>query len=419
MKSILKIAAWMTVLLPLMIHSQDWTRWKADSTKIQVVKTKDGSRIRARIIDVSAERVTVRIYSETIDLPTDSIQSIKMEDRVVLDQDGRTKLIAASTTLAMSYYSWGIPTALRIKNERTFAATYMFISAGGFFIPYFLTKKTEVSDAAATSYIYGSTRGIVHGFALYSLIKGPDYSPRTAIGLSVTASLAEGIGFYHLSGKLNYTGGRAEEVGTFGDFGLVNIGVFAPIVLDVKNSRAVGSMMLVGSALGLGLGHYFTGKQDFTRGDAYAMTDAGLLGGYTAMTATFIAGSKEPKTYFASAIVGSTLGLAAGNWIVRGKDLSTADGFMVRLSTSAGFSAGVGVAYLLSKKPRLKLYSGLSCVGAIAGYTLMFYSLNLDDNKDISQRNHVSFYLNPLSLLTQAKEHGPISPNLAGINFTF
>lgn len=419
MKTAWIISAGLIFLFSAASHSQDWTRWKADSTKIQIVKTKDGSRIRARVMDISAERVTIIIYSEMIDLPTDSIQSIKTEDRVVLDQDGRTKLIAASTVLAMSYYSWGIPTALRIKNERTFAATYMFISAGGFFIPYYLTKKTEVSDAAATSYIYGSTRGIVHGLALYSFINGPDYSPRTAIGLSVTASLAEGIGFYHLSEKLNYTGGRAEAVGTFGDFGLVNIGVFAPIVLDIDDNRAVGSMMLAGSVLGLGLGHYFTGKQDFTRGDAYVMTDAGLLGGYAATTASFNAGSKKPKAILASAIIGSSLGLGVGNWIVRDKDFSTADGLLIRLSTSAGFSAGLGVGYLISKKPRPKLYTALTCLGAIAGYTIMFYSTDSPGEKNVSRANPVHFYVNPLTLLDKnSGKYGNDAP-FAGIRMMF
>ncbi len=419
MKTMLKIALGILVILPGMIYSQDWSAWKADSTRIQIVKTKDGSRIRARVIDINAKRVTVRIYSEMIGLPTDSIQSIRVEDRVVLDQDGRTMLIAASTALAMGYYSWGIPTALRIKNERTFAATYMFISAGGFFFPYYMTKKTEVSDAAATSYIYGSSRGIVHGLALYSFINGPDYSYRTAIGLSVTASIAEGIGFYHLAGKLNYTGGRAEAVGTFGDFGLVNIGIFMPIVLDVDNNRTSATMALAGSALGLGLGHYFTGKQDFTRGDAYVMTDAGLLGGYAATMLAFNAGSKKPKAILAAAIIGSSLGLGAGNWIVRDKDFSTADGLLIRLSTSAGFSTGLGVGYLISKEPRPKLYTALTCLGAIAGYTIMFYSTNSSGEKNVSQANPVHFYLNPLTLLLKESGMKNTSAPIAGLQLLF
>ena len=124
------------ILFSGIIHAQDWARWTADSTRIQIVKTKDGSRIRAFVLDINPERVTVKIYSETIDLPTDSIQSIKIEDRVVLDQEGRTKLLITSTTLTLGYYAWGIPAALHIKNQRALAAGYLFLSAGGFFLPY-------------------------------------------------------------------------------------------------------------------------------------------------------------------------------------------------------------------------------------------------------------------------------------------
>jgi hypothetical protein len=419
MKVLTILSVTLLIFSNIFVYSQDWTNWKADSTRIQIVKTKDGSKIKARVIEIHEDRVTIKIFSATIDLPTDSIQSIKIEDRVVLDQDGRTKLIAASTALAMGYYSWGIPTALRIRNTRTFAATYMFISAGGFFIPYFMTKKTEVSDAAATTYIYGSTRGIVHGLALYSLINGLDYSHRTAIGLSVTASITEGIGFYHLAGKMNYTGGRAEAIGTFGDFGLVNIGVFAPIVLDIEESRTIGTMMLAGSGLGLGLGHYFTAKQEFTRGDAYAMTDAGLLGGYAAMTAAFNAGSKKPKAILAAAIAGSTLGLGFGYWLIRDKDFSTADGLLIRLSTSAGFSTGLGVGYLISKKPRPKLYTALTCLGAIGGYAIMFYSTDPLGEKKVSQADPVHFYFNPLTLLLNESGKSKTIEPFAGIRMIF
>lgn len=420
MKTLLKIALGLMLILPGTVLSQDWTRWKADSNQVQIVKTKNGSRIRARVVAINPEYVTIKIFSQTLDLPTDSIKSIKTDDRVVLDQEGRTKVLLTSTAISLGFYGWGIPTALRIKNNQALAASYLFIGAGGFFLPYYLTQKSEVSDAAATGYLYGSTRGIMHGLGSYILAAGErHWDHRNAIGTMCAASIAEGIGFYHLAEKLNYTGGRAEAVGVYGDFGLVNLGIFAPMTLGFDDSRSNGAAILLGSGTGLVAGHYLTANNDYTRGDAFALSDAGVLGGYAGLTIAALTEMKGEKEIPGCVMAGSLTGLAIGERLIRNKNFTTGQGWMIRLSMLAGALTGGGVAYLIRKEPEPKLYSSLSCLGALGGYAVMFSSAAASSDNAVSQNKPVHFYVNPMPLWVKGSRKNNFSAPVAGLQMMF
>ena len=65
---------------------------------------------------------------------------IQKEPQVVLDQEGRTKLIASTMTLSMGYYGWAIPTALDVDDEKLAVALYMLTSGAGFYIPFSVTQ---------------------------------------------------------------------------------------------------------------------------------------------------------------------------------------------------------------------------------------------------------------------------------------
>jgi len=291
----------------------------------------------------------------------------------ILDQEGRTKLIVGSTTLAFGYYGWVIPVAFEADDSKTAVALYMLTSGVGFYVPFSLTKNIAVTDAAATMSLYGGYRGVLHGISIANLFSK---NPPTKVVLltGMCASIVEGIYGFHIANKLKMTAGTAETIGVGGDFG-IGYGLGFAHIAELDDQALWGSILL-GSGAGLFIGNLIAQDQNYTRGDSYVLSTSGLLGAYIPIAIIDIAGG-EGKSFSTASMIGATLGLWAGTNFVEGKDFSTGHGRLVGLGTLVGGAVGVGLAYLMtSDGDNSGLFLTSSAVGAAGGFWIMYNSFS-------------------------------------------
>ncbi len=299
------------------------------------------------------------------------------EPQVVINQEGRTKLIVGTMVLSLGYYGWAVPGALDVDDGKLAVTLYMLTSGAGFYIPLFVTSNIPVTDAAATLSLYGGTRGIVHGISLSNLFsKEPSGQGIIASGMLV--SIIEVLAGFNIANKLNISAGTAETIGVGGDFGLgLGLGTaHLANFLENDNDQAVAGSVLLGSGIGLLGGKLIADHQPYTRGDSYVLSAAGLLGAYIPIAVVDISGTENEKAYTASSMLGAVVGLGLGHKLVQEKDFTTGQGNLIRLSGLAGGLIGLGIAYLVSSEDddNTTLYLTSSSIGAAVGFSLMYRS---------------------------------------------
>ncbi len=349
---------------------------------------------------------------------------------VTLDQEGRSKLLIGSTTLGLAYYGWALPAAMDVQDAKVAVALYMLTSAAGFYLPFSLTGKIPVTDAAATLSLYGGSRGIWHGISLMEVLqKNPPGRAMMASGFLV--GMSEMFAGFHLANKLNLTTGAAEMMTIGGDFGIA-LGLGISHLADFtehENGRAIFSSMLIGSGLGLRAGKWLADQQPYTRGDAYVLETAGLLGIYVPLAVVDLFKPDNGKVYTAAAITGGFLGVGLGQKLVLGKDFTTSQASYISLSTLAGGLLGAGVAYLISTDENealnQTLYLGCSSIGATIGFGTMYQAFA---KKAIPVKTGSSLRLNlvPAAFVARTVSHqsarplikSPLMPCLQ-LDFTF
>jgi hypothetical protein len=338
---------------------------------LEIYYKPESQNLRKRITLSAAEVMELR------DKITTSLKGQLPES--ALDQSGRVKLLITSTAAGLGYYGWAIPIALHMKSGKAIASTYMLTGALSFYVPFALTKNSPVTDAAGNAYFYGTTRGAVHGVVLNTLIYGNDYSYRRAFGFSVLGSIGEAAGFYKLSSANGWSTGKVELLGVGGDFGMLN-GWLAPFAFnfDGKNRGEAGSILL-GAGAGFAVAARYSQLEHITQGDAYALRASGVMGAYTSFSVIDLIRPKNERWYARTFMAGTLGGLYLGHTLVHEKDFTPAQGIFIEIGQLAGWLTGLGVAYLI-RDPEItdnsRLFSSLSAVGGITGYTLMYRSFS-------------------------------------------
>ncbi|MBL7996156.1 hypothetical protein JNM05_12355 [bacterium] len=351
-----------------------------------------------------------RILRKRIPYTAEEVQTLRSKvsaalkaspSEMILDQEGRTKLIITSTAAALSYYGWAIPVAFHMQSAKAVASTYMFTSALGFYIPFAVTRNTPVTEAAGNAYFYGTTRGALHGYILHSLVVGNNFSYRRALGFSVAGSIGEAFAFYKFATLQNFSTGKVELLGAGADFGF-GIGFAAPFLFNYESSNRLNAWsMLAGTGAGFVAANYLSRREHYTQGDAFVFRGAGTMGAYSAISAANLAKSDNEKIYAGAFIAGSLGGLFLGHQLVREKDFTPAQGTFIELGQLAGWFTGLGIAYLIQNPNSSsdgRLFSTMSAVGGITGYTLMYRTF-AGKAQEKAAKSSWDFHVMPQNLL--------------------
>jgi hypothetical protein len=301
----------------------------------------------------------------------------------ILDQSGRTKLLVWTTVLSLGFYGPAAPVVLDVNDPQGAVGLYMVAAGAGFILPFLATRHVPVTEAGAVLGTYGATRGILHGILATQMF---DHDPtgRAVMGAGLVGGLVEGIVGFSVANGGRMTGGTAELVGIGADAGL-GIGLGAAHVAGLfdedplfccRTYTAAVSSGLLSMAAGAGVGYALSRTEPYTRGDAFLLRNAGILGAHIGLAVADAAnpdGTRD-KLYSALAVTGGTLGLIAGQRLVHGRDFTTAQGTFGTLGQIAGGLVGLGLGYLVSPRDgdqSTMLLAG-SALGAGAGYALMY-----------------------------------------------
>jgi len=238
-------------------------------------------------------------------------------------------------------------------------------------LPIFLTRDRAVSDAGATLYQYGATRGIGHGILLAkSLDRDPTH--RTLIAAGLCGSLIEGLSCPLLARELARSPGQAEMLGAGGDFG-AGLGAATAHLADM-GERAGCATSLLGSGAGFLAGHLLGSDGRYTRGDAYLFRACGTLGACLPLGLVDLGEPEDDRTYTAFATLGGLAGMAYGHRLAADRDLSVGEGAIVNLGMLGGALVGLGTAYLVtSGGDRSAEYLLGGTAGGAAGFALALH----------------------------------------------
>jgi hypothetical protein len=114
----------------------------------------------------------------------------------------------------------------------------------------------------------------------------------------------------------------------------------------------------------------------YTRGDAYLLRAATILGAYVPLAIVDLAGSESDKTYTAASMIGAAAGIGLGHHLAGGRDLTAGQGTLITLGELAGGLLGLGIAVLVSDddSDNSALYLSSSALGAAVGFWSIYNS---------------------------------------------
>jgi hypothetical protein len=326
-----------------------------------------------------------------------------------LDQSGRTAFLLGTAALSLGFYGWAVPVAFDFEDGPAIAGTYMVTSGAGFFAPFLLTRHRAVTDGVATLSLYGGTRGIIHGALAPELFSDDHVEGDERMTGGLIASLAEYAAGYVVADRTAMTAGTAEVISAGGDLGLFS-GWALSHLANSGDDADVG-YMLAGSGGGMIGGYLLSRTQRYTRGDAYTLRATATLGAYVGWAMTVDESDDDSDLAVAGSLVGEAAGVAAGNYLVRGRDFTTGQGVLMHVGQLAGGLFALGVVFLIDHDIDSSRPVTLSTsAGGIGGFLLTYHLLK-DDARARARDNSWNLEISPEILLALAAQDGNRSPS--------
>jgi hypothetical protein len=309
--------------------------------------------------------------------------------------NARAPVVATTTFLGLTLWGWTLPGLLGVDSgdqTRAFLGLYMTTAATSFAVPYLITREHTPSDSQLNLIFYGGTRGAAWGAMLANLLfgdatgTGSDH-PQAFSGGLLLGSLCGVVAGGLLTPRLDLSPGEARTIAAAGDSGLF-IGMALAHILSPaddasdtgrtsgKRARILSTGGLLGSALGLGAGHWLARNRDNTWGDAEVMRGAtalGVLAGATAVIGFDYQDNSKLLLGFMAA--GGALGMVGGDAFVRDTSFTPGEALLVDLALVTGGLGAAGLTYLIANADGPRPYfltgtAGAAIAGGLIAQTL-------------------------------------------------
>lgn len=292
-------------------------------------------------------------------------------------QSARGELVFDHVVLSLLIYGPAAPAILGLDGARTSLAAYMLTSAGGFYLPYRLTRDRDVTPSHRTLSQYGATRGIAYGLLLGHLLVG-DLSKHSGPAFVAGTSIATSAAGFRAADRRRPSHGHAQLLGVCGDFGLLTgaglahaTGLYGG---EDDISRAGDAVTLLGAGTGLALGERLGRQHPYTRGDALVLRSASIAGALVALPLVNATGTESSRAHAGGLVAGQAAGLAAGHRLLAVQEFEFGEGILVASGQLAGALLGLGLTYLADTGGDFDelVYMTSAAAGSTAGFTLGF-----------------------------------------------
>jgi len=301
-----------------------------------------------------------------------------------IDQSGRSKLVGGCLALGLLYHGWAIPAAGEARDPTGATTLYFLASSASFFVPFLITQNTEVTRGEAAFAVFGGTRGIGHGMMVELVVNGEDADGNRMLGYGSAFGIAELIGGYQIARATDMSDGTATTIAVMHDLG-VGMGLGAAHLsgaFDADDAnRPAAAWVLAGAGAGIVSGAILARGEHFTRGDAYVLRSAALLGAY--LPVPFVEMSDPPQsgnTYAVAAMTGTAAGLGVGYTMTRGRDFTAQQGTLISLGEVAGALLGLAVVVgpASNSENGGSAYLWGAAIGATTGLAVTYATLARD-----------------------------------------
>jgi hypothetical protein len=315
-------------------------------------------------------------------------------------QEARRRLIIASTTFSLGYYSWAIPLSLGADDYKAYTASYMLIGGAGFFVPLIATSQYNITNGMASGFSMGAYSGALHGASLGMVLVGNESNGRAILGLSAIGGITESLIGLSLAKNRNYTWGQSAFLGSGSLWGGAYGAVFPALLFESNDARLYGLSMLATSGLGIWGASALYNSQSITRGDVTYINSTGFLAAYLIST---VLGTLEVENFrlgLSLTLLGTSAGLTYGISKTKTHDFTRQQGNLMATGALAGGLIGAGVGILVEANE--KTYMWLTAVGATGGF---FLTEQIVKDKSTGSKGASNFkiQLNPMGVVGAVK----------------
>lgn len=327
-----------------------------------------------------------------------------------LNQEGRGAYLLWQIPLSLGWYGPAVLALTEPENGSTAAGLYLTSAAATYFLPFMLTRNSQLTSGQEHLSIAYGFRGIYAGAALSALLFDLDDS-RTSSGVMLATSISGQIAGYKWGSHFTKPQGRI--ISHYATFGLVDLPLLGGIIHADSHDKFMASLTLTGLAGGTYLGYRLAKGQNISDGEPTIVATsgwAGMAAGAGLYIAAFVADvgndlSINESAFYSLCLLGNAGGLYLGHKYSRGYNFTRGDGFMVTGTTAGGALLGAGLAFLItpdSDSPTAaRFVMGASTVGMIGGYAIGIKSVRNQEHKRLG-RLDIRFDGVPLGLALAA-----------------
>jgi hypothetical protein len=343
------------------------------------------------------------------------VDSVLTMTNVLLNQEGRDLLMAATTVAGVSTYAGMTVNIFNFNETRANVATYLIVSGSSFFIPYYLTRNEPISYGQANLVYYSLGRGMLHGVLLSLIVKkDPQFQFTSALG--VTAGIGEALAGYHLAKDYKISDGQANLMCAYGDAGMIGAFLLANQLhlVDFNNDfvfwkqQVTFGLVLTSGISGMAIAAQKKYFERYSAGDAEIIKTSAFLGAFIPLSIVDAFNPQDERYYTGAALVCGIAGFYAGHKLVQNQQFAFTHGFLTELGTIAGSLLGAGVGYIIKDDPTIILAS--SAIGGVAGYGTLFSKFKKET--EWSKRVTMNYYPANYFIATKSRIEPRLLPNL-------
>jgi hypothetical protein len=257
----------------------------------------------------------------------------------------------------------------------------MMTNAAGFYLPYRLTRKVDVTPTHRQMTRFGAWGGIVTGALVSDLVLGDAGGKRTMLAGMVAGSALSAWAGYRAVGWRGYNPGQGllcEVMAQLGTAAGVGTALASGLYEDDGTRRGGHALVLAGGGLGLWGGDRLGRRESYTEGDAHVLRAGGLLGAVAALPLVNATRTESGRVHAGGAAVGVGAGTVITNRLLRGQSFTPGQGIIITCGELAGGLLGLGLTYLADTGGHFDELAYLSslAVGSATGFTLTFRVLS-------------------------------------------